>query len=507
MLSGIISPVEINTARTAGPALHFDFDSAPGEVQAGRHNTNLTMPIKLTFHGAAGTVTGSAYHLQTSRASVLVDFGMFQGFNHQDELNIVPPGLDLKKLDAVLLTHAHLDHTGRLPLLAKAGYGGKIFCTEPTIPLTGLILRDSAHLQAMDIERANRKRQRAAEAPLEPLYTAEQVEQVLKLFKPVDYDAPVEVAPGIRARWVEAGHMLGSASLQVCIQEDGKTRTIVFSGDVGPKGAPILKDAVGFHTADVVVMESTYGDRNNNPLQETVDEFEALVKTAVERKSKILVPVFAVGRTQLLLYLLAQMFRHKVVPKFPIYLDSPMAVEATKIYWEHLDLFDEEFQALRRERPLTADLDTVKATPTAEDSMALNDLGGPCIIMAGSGMCNGGRILHHLKQNLWRADVCVLIVGYQGEGSLGRRLVDGEKMVSIFGEKIAVKAGIHTLNGFSAHAGQSELLQWLGQLAPVRPRVFLTHGEARGREPLAKLIQERYSLHAELPSLGDSANL
>ena len=465
------------------------------------------MSIKLTFHGAAGTVTGSAYLLQTGRATVLVDFGMFQGFNLHDALNCVPPGLDVAKLDAVVLTHAHLDHTGRLPLLAKHGYRGPIYCTEPTIPLTALILRDSAHLQAMDLERANRKRQRAGEVPAEPLYTAEQVEQVLQLFKPVPYDAPVEVAPGIRVRWVEAGHMLGSASLQLCVQEDGKTKTIVFSGDVGPVGAPILKDAVGFEKADVVVMESTYGDRDHKPLAETVTEFEAIVKKAVAHKSKILVPVFAVGRTQLLLYLLAQMFRHRIVPKFPVFLDSPMAVEATKIYWEHLDLFDAEFKALNRERPLTEDLNTVKPTPTAQDSMALNTLPGPCLIMAGSGMCNGGRILHHLKENLWRPEACVLIVGYQGEGSLGRRLVDGEKVVSIFGEKIAVKADIHTLNGFSAHAGQSELLQWLSHLAPVRPRVFLTHGEARGREPLAKLIQEKFSLRCELPMLGNSVTL
>lgn len=465
------------------------------------------MPIKLTFHGAAGTVTGSAYLLQTSRASVLVDFGMFQGFALPGDLNRLPAGLDPGKLNAVVVTHAHLDHTGRLPLLVKAGYRGPVYCTGPTIPLSGLILRDSAHLQAMDLERANRKRQRAGEAPAEPLYTAEHVEHALQLFKLVAYDTPVEVAPGIRVRWVEAGHMLGSASLQVCVEEDGKMKTIVFSGDVGPKGAPILKDAVGFEKADVVVMESTYGDRNHKPLKETVAEFEAIVKTAVERKSKILVPVFAVGRTQLLLYLLAQMFRHRVVPKFPIFLDSPMAIEATKIYWEHLSLFDEEYQVLNRERPLAADLNTVKPTPTAQDSMALNDLPGPCLIMAGSGMCNGGRILHHLKQNLWRPEASVLIVGYQGEGSLGRRLVDGEKVVSIFGEKIAVKAGIHTLNGFSAHADQSGLMNWFGPLASSRPRVFLTHGEARGREPLAKLIQERYSLRSELPMLGDSVNL
>jgi metallo-beta-lactamase family protein len=465
------------------------------------------MAIKLTFHGAAGTVTGSAYHLQTSRASVLVDFGMFQGFGHQDELNILPKTLDVTKLDAVLVTHAHLDHTGRLPLLAKHDYRGPIYATEATIPLAGLILRDSAHLQAMDIERTNRKRQRAGEIPLEPLYTAEHVDQILQQFSPVAYDQPFAVAPGIRARWVEAGHMLGSASLQLCIQEDGATKTIVFSGDVGPKGAPILEDAVGFEKADVVVMESTYGDRDNKVLSETVKEFEGIVQQAVANRSKMLVPVFAVGRTQLLLYLLAQMFRQKVVPKFPIFLDSPMAIEATKIYWSNLQLFDDEFKALNRERPLTEDLNTLKATPTAPESMALNDLPGPCLIMAGSGMCNGGRILHHLKQNLWRAGTSVLIVGYQGEGSLGRRLVDGDKVVSIFGEKIAVKASIHTLNGFSAHAGQTELLKWVSPMVNGRPRLFLTHGEARGREPLAKLIQSRFGLPAELPELGTIVNL
>lgn len=465
------------------------------------------MGIKLTFLGAAGTVTGSAYLLQTSRANVLVDFGMFQGFNNHEEQNRIPPSLDVARLTAVLITHAHLDHTGRLPLLAKQDYRGPIYATEATLPLTSLILRDSAHLQAMDVERANRKRQRAAEPPLEPLYTAEQVARILRQFQSVPYDKPVEVAPGIRARWVEAGHMLGSASLQLCVTDEGLTKTIVFSGDVGPLGAPILQDAVGFEKADAVIMESTYGDRDNKPLPETVREFEAIVKNAVAARSKILVPVFAVGRAQLLLYLLALMFRRKVVPKFPVFLDSPMAVEASKVYWEHLELFDAEFHALNAERPVLADLDTLKATPTAQDSMALNDLSGPCLIMAGAGMCTGGRILHHLKQNLWRAGTHVLIVGYQGEGSLGRRLVDGDKLVSIFGEKIAVKATIHTLNGFSAHAGQTELLRWFGHMAHCRPRTFLTHGEARGREPLARLIKQRHGLHAELPELGTVAHL
>jgi len=463
------------------------------------------MSIKLTFHGAAGTVTGSAYLVQTSRVRVLVDFGMFQGFGEKEEMNRVPAGLEPLKLDAVVLTHAHLDHCGRLPLLAKAGYRGPIFTTEPTVPLTALVLRDSAHLQAMEVERYNRKH--PDKPPTEPIYSAQDVDNVVGLFRPINYNETVAVAAGITAQFVEAGHMLGSASIRLTIVDGGKSKTIVFSGDVGPKGAPILQDAVGFHQADFVVMESTYGDRDHKPLAETVAEFEGIVQQAVASKGKLLVPVFAIGRTQLLLYLLAQMFRHKTVPKFPIYLDSPMAIEATKIYWAHMQLFDDEFQALRRERPLTDDLTTLKATPTAQDSMALNDQPGPCLIMAGAGMCTGGRILHHLRHNLGKPEAGVLIVGYQGEGSLGRRLVDGEKDISLFGEKIHVRANIHTLGGFSAHAGQTDLMDWFGHLAPARPRVALTHGEDRGRLPLAQLIQERHGIKAVLPQLGDSIEL
>jgi metallo-beta-lactamase family protein len=242
-------------------------------------------------------------------------------------------------------------------------------------------------------------------------------------------------------------------------------------------------------------------------MTETIAEFEAIVKQALAQRAKMLAPVFAIGRAQLLLYLLARMFRRQVVPRFPIFLDTPMGIEATRVYWEHLELFDEEFQAMQRERPLTEDLSTLTVTPTAQDSMRLNDERGPCLIMAGSGMCNGGRILHHLKRNLWRESTHVLIVGYQGEGSLGRRLVEREPFVSIFGERIAVKATVHTLNGFSAHAGQSGLLKWLEPMAAGRPRTFLTHGEARGREPLAQKIQERFGMRAELPLLGETFEL
>lgn len=458
---------------------------------------------RITFYGAAGEVTGSCYLIETDSARVLVDFGMFQGRQNKSDLNVVPRGLDVPSLSAVLVTHAHLDHTGRLPLLAKHGYTGPILCTNATVALAELILRDSAKVQAQDIERANRKRERAGEELLEPMYSAADVDRTLQLFRTAPYDDPVPVAPGIAARWVEAGHMLGSASIQLHVENGARTLALAFSGDLGPHGAPIFKDSVGFQTADLLVLESTYGDRDHKPLADTVAEFERIVKEAVSRKGKILVPSFAVGRTQLLLYLLALMFRRKIVPKFPVFIDSPMAIDATRIYSQHVDLFDAEYHALQQERPLSSDMDTMKPTPTPEDSKALNDIGGPCLIIAGSGMCTAGRILHHFKQNLWRPETSVIVVGYQSEGTLGRLLIEGVPHVKIFGEKIAVKARVHTLGGFSAHAGQSELLRWLGQVAGRKPRVILTHGEAKGREPLARLIQQKYGLTPWLPNFGE----
>src|SRR6478735_3897511 len=463
--------------------------------------------MKITLVGAAGSeVTGSCYVVETKQARILVHCGLFQGGKKSEALNR-PPTTPNHKLDAVLLTHGHLDHTGRLPLLTRMGYTGPIYGTPATLDMTGLILRDSARLQVADSERKNRKRQRAGEPLQEPLYTPDDAEKILTQMRPVPYQKEFEVAPGIKAIWNDSGHMLGSASIQLIVEEGGKTKRVVFSGDLGPRSAPILREFEPFLQADLVFLESTYGGRDHRSFADTVAEFERIVIDAVNRGGKMLVPTFAVGRAQLITLLLAKMFRAGKIKPFPIFLDSPMAVEATKIYASHVELFDDEMQAFIRNRPLSADLKTMKPTPTADDSRAINDVRGACLVMAGAGMCNGGRILHHLRANLWKPDTHVLIVGYQGEGSLGRRLIEGEKLVSIFGEKIAVKAQVHTLGGFSAHAGQTDLLTWFSAIAPSKPRVVLTHGEDGPREALAQKIQQRFKLKCELPKLMDVVEL
>ncbi len=462
--------------------------------------------MKNTFQGAAGgEVTGSAYLVETGSTTVLVDCGLFQGTREAGELNQTAVGAP--GMTAVLLTHAHLDHTGRLPLLARSAFRGPILATPATIEMAGLILRDAAKIQQQDADRQNRKRQRAGEPPVEPLYTMEDAETVIRLMRPVPYMTPVEVAPGMRARFAEAGHMLGSASIELQVDDAGKTRTIVFSGDLGPKGAPILRDAEPFDRADLVFLESTYGDRDHRPFADTVREFVDIVKDASRQQGKLLVPTFAVGRAQMLTALLAWMFRNKHVEPFPVFLDSPMAIEAGAIYNRHTELFDDEAMAFLRERPLAKDLATLRTTVTAEESRQINACPGPCLIMAGAGMCNAGRILHHLRHNLWNPNTHVLIVGYQGHGTLGRQLVDGAKKVSIYGETVAVKARVHTLGGFSAHAGQTDLLDWFGKIAASRPRVVLTHGDTGPREALGKLIQSRFGLTPALPSVGDTIEL
>jgi metallo-beta-lactamase family protein len=313
----------------------------------------------------------------------------------------------------------------------------------------------------------------------------------------------VSVAPGIQARFAEAGHMLGSASVQLIIDEDGREKKIVFSGDLGPKSVPILRKFEPFHAADMVFLESTYGDHDHRPFRQTVQEFVEIIKKAVDTKGKILIPTFAVGRAQLLIVLLSWMVRKKHIKPFPIFLDSPMAIEATELYTKHYELFDEELLKLIHEKPLREDLKTLTACVTADQSKAINDCHGTCLVMAGAGMCTAGRILHHFKENLWKPETFVLMVGYQARGSLGRLLIDGAEQVSIFGEKIAVRATVRTLGGFSAHAGQTDLLGWVDAVAPSKPTMVIIHGEDNQRQVLSQSIRKQYRLKTILPMQGD----
>jgi metallo-beta-lactamase family protein len=464
--------------------------------------------MKITVRGAGGgEVTGSAYLVQTREAKILVDCGLFQGARKTENYNRIPMKGAFKELDAVVLTHAHLDHTGRLPLLTRAGYAGPIYATPATIDFADLILKDSANLQQSDVERQNRRRKRMGQPLLDPLYEQQDVERLRPLYKKLAYDKPTPLAPGITVRAVEAGHMLGSASLELKVEDEGRQKVVIFSGDLGPRGAPLHRDYVPFEKADFVFMESTYGDRDHRSLKQTAVETCKVVKQAVEAGAKILVPVFAVGRTQLLLYLLAGAFKRGTLPSFPIFIDSPMAIQATKLYAKHAELFDDEALAMQQSGELREKLDTVKFCPSADDSRELNNVKGPLMVMAGAGMCTGGRILHHFRHNLARAGTTILFVGYQGYGSLGRMIVDGKPTVTIFGEKIPVRASVHTFGGLSGHAGQTDLMNWLGSFAESGPRVFLTHGEERGRGPLGKLIKEKYKLQVNYPGLNETIEI
>jgi metallo-beta-lactamase family protein len=460
--------------------------------------------ISIRLCGAAGEVTGSGYLVESPASRVLVDFGVFQGGADSRERSRSLGPVDPTRLDAVVLTHAHIDHSGRLPLLTAAGYSGPLFASHATLDLTEILLADMARLEREDIRRANRRRRRAGEPELEPLYTPEDIDRLHARARPLRMGRPAYVAPGVRARLFEAGHILGSTSLELAIQDAGRERTLVFSGDVGPCGAPILRDPEKPTVADLVVMESTYGGRDRAPAAETVERFKQIVEQAARNHERVIIPAFAVGRTQVILYYLAEAVREGRLPRdFPIYLDSPMAEKATQAVIDHPELYDEEAAELRRRRQVRADLRGLRVTESIADSMTLNESDHACIVISASGMCEGGRIVHHLKHNLWRPNANVLLVGYMAEGTLGRQLADVAPRVEIFGEQVVVRAQIHRLDGFSAHAGHTELLEWLAEVAPSRPRVVLTHGEDEARAALAAAILERYGIEAERPQLGD----
>ncbi|MBL0927916.1 MAG: MBL fold metallo-hydrolase [Phycisphaerales bacterium] len=475
--------------------------------------------MKLSFWGAAGEVTGSCYLLETGRARVLIDFGLHQGGPSAEVRNRRFPPLDAARLDAVILTHAHLDHSGRLPLLIGEGFRGRIFCTAATAELACLTLEDSGHIQESEAERFRRGRQRCGRelCIVSPLYTLRDVEAVRPLMSPVAFESPREVAEGVTVRFVEAGHILGSASLEVTVEgknNGGVRRVLAFSGDLGPRGVPLLRDPRPLTEADHVVLESTYGDRDHRSLDDTVEEMAQILESVQRAGGKALVPAFAIGRTQQLIYHLGELRRAGRLDHMPVYVDSPMAVETTELYRRHRELFDPPALRIIENGDSPLNFPGLTFTRTAEESKRLNYLGGGvggsgsgAVIIAASGMCTGGRILHHFKHGLWRKGVHVIIVGFQSRGSLGRRLVEGARRVRVLGEWIAVNAKIHTLGGLSAHAGRTELLEWGGNFRGVRPRMILTHGEDAPRAALRDGLRQRTGIDAAMPQFGETMPL
>jgi metallo-beta-lactamase family protein len=459
--------------------------------------------VQLTFCGAARQVTGSCFLFEAGAGRFLVDCGMFQGGRTTRALNLEAFRFDARAIDFVILTHAHIDHSGLLPRLCAAGFSGPIYTTAATRDLIEVLLPDSAHLQRMEAERAVRlgREYRAA-------YSVAEAEAVPAQVRTVAYGESFEPGRGVRARLVDAGHILGSAIVELWLGAGGGQRKIVVTGDLGQPGRPIVRDPAVVAEADVLLLESTYGNRDHRPLGETLDELVTILDHALnERRGMVIVPAFALGRTQEFLYYLNQLSRAGRVRDLNVFVDSPMATAVTRITARHLELFDEEATRLAQETRPAPHLPRLRFTADVADSMALNRLEGGAIIVAASGMCDGGRIRHHLKHHLPNPRTTVIMIGFQAAGTLGRRLVDGAETVRIFGEDIPVRARVATLGGFSAHADQSALLAWAGQLHKAPQQLFLVHGEEDVAAALAARIKERLGWRARIPLHGETVRL
>jgi metallo-beta-lactamase family protein len=445
--------------------------------------------MQLEFFGAAGEVTGSCHILRVAGRQLLLDCGMIQGGGDAAARNRLPFPFDAAAIDAVVLSHAHIDHCGRLPLLVRRGFRGPIYTNGACAALLPILLRDSANLAMRDAERANRRQASGAE-PVTPLYDLAAVEATLERLRPIPYDTPRELLPGVTVRVRDAGHILGSSSVEVWAREADVHRKLVFSGDLGQYDTPILHDPWKFEAADLVLMESTYGDRRHRGRDDTERELGGILAQAARDGGNVIVPAFAIGRSQELLYLLAKHYAEWQLSRWKIFLDSPMAIAASKVYWAHPERFDEEATRLRAGFRGLPPLPNLTLSETADESRAINNVKGGAIIIAGSGMANGGRVLHHLRHNLPRPECHVLIVGFQAAGTLGRALVDRKPEVFIHGRRVPSAAQVHTLGGLSAHGDQADLLRWYDSFEG-RPPVFLVHGEVASSEALALKLRER----------------
>ena len=444
--------------------------------------------MDITFHGAAGEVTGSCYLIRVNGRQLLLECGLIQGTAKEEARNRQPFPFDPGRIDAMVLSHAHIDHSGRIPLLVKSGFSGPIYTQRACRDLCRIMLRDSAFLNEKDAEWANRKRLRKGLKPEEPLYTVKDAQAAIRRFKTLDYDQEQEILPGVRIRFRDAGHILGSSIVELWLHEGNRSTKLVFSGDLGHAGAPILRDPTVIESADRVLLESTYGDRLHRSWDETWKEMAEVMEAAQKGKGNILIPSFAVGRTQELLYLFAKNFDHWKLGRWQIFLDSPMAIEATEVYARHSELYDKDAWELFRRNHHTPLLPNLHFTRTPNQSMQLNRVRSGAIIVAASGMCTGGRIKHHLKHNIWRSDCHLIIVGFQAQGTLGRALVEGASHIRLWGETIRVAAQVHTVGGLSAHADQQGLVDWYRHFQNSPP-VVLVHGEEKPQQVLTERLQ------------------
>lgn len=462
--------------------------------------------MQIRFLGAAREVTGSCLLIESGGRRLLLDCGLIQGSPRDEARNRDPFPFETGSLDAVVLSHAHLDHSGRLPLLFKQGYRGPVYTHPASRDLCRIMLKDAATLNARDTEIDNRKRARKGMPPVDPLYSLAEVDRTLRHVRALDYGRPLEIAPGVRLTLHDAGHILGSAIVELALTEAGVSRTVVFSGDLGHRGAPILRDPARLARADLVVLESTYGDRNHRTWSETWKEFGAVLDEAARDRGNVLIPAFAVGRTQELLYLFQRHYRDWGLDRWQVFLDSPMAIETTELYQRHAHLFDREASELNHRNGSAFRLPNLHLSRTPSQSAAINRIQSGAIVIAGSGMCNGGRIRHHLKHNVWRKSCHLVFTGFQARGTLGRRLVDGAAHIRLWGETVRVAARIHTIGGLSAHADQQELVDWYRAFNPA-PALALVHGEPLAMEALAQQLRP-LTLHGlYVPGIGDLFDL
>jgi len=450
------------------------------------------MAINVQFFGAAGEVTGSCHLVTVGKQRILLDCGLVQGGHEDEARNREPFPFEPKSIDAVILSHAHIDHSGRLPMLVKAGYQGPIYTHRASRDLCKIMLKDSGFLSEKDAVWENRKRARKGQKPIEAQSTVEDARIAMKSFKGLVYDKKQRILPGVHLRLSDAGHILGSSIVELWLEDAGESRKLVFSGDLGYSGMPVLRDPAQIKHADLVIMESTYGDRLHRSWDDTYSEMHQVLTQATSGKGNILMPAFAVGRTQEILYLFAKYYKEWGLDRWQIFLDSPLAIEATNVFTQHSDLFDADTAALWKQHKKIDQLPNLRISRTTNQSMAINRIRSGAIIIAGSGMCTGGRIKQHLKHNIWRNECQVVMTGFQARGTTGRALVDGAKNIRLWGERMRVAAAVHTIGGLSAHADQAALKNWYSNFTG-RPPVVLVHGEEQAAAGLSDCLRQQLS--------------